>query len=322
VKAARLMMRGVVAHVCAAVLLTTAQADQPAIPRIGVLAAPLPYEQGLRDGLVTLGYVEGKSIAIDWRRSGGAVDELRSLATDLANSKPGLVVAFGTPAALAALEVATVPIVFLSGDPVASGLVTNLARPGGNATGVSATGVELTGKRMQLLLEFAPRARRIGCLVNTSNPIGALQLEQARKAARSFNVELVKFDARNDAQVDAAVRTILRSALDGLLVTGDNLMFANSVKVARAIHKTGLPAIYPTRETQGDEGLVSYGPSLKEAGRMSAVYVDKILRGAKPGDLPIEQVSKLELVIDLRVARAQGIKVPEELLYRADEVIR
>jgi putative ABC transport system substrate-binding protein len=148
-----------------------------------------------------------------------------------------------------------------------------------------------------------------------------LQLEQARKAARSVNVELVKFDARNDAQVDDAVRMILR-ALDGLLITGDNLMFANSAKVARAIRKTALPAIYPTRETQGDDGLVSYGPSLKEAGRMSAVYVDKILRGAKPGDLPIEQVSKLDLVIDLRVAHAQGIKVPEELLYRADEVIR
>ena len=315
-------MRGVFAHVYAAVLLTTALADQPAIPRIGVLAAPAPYERGLRDELLKLGYVEGRSIAIDWRRSRGAVDELRSLVTDLANSQPGLIVAFGTPAALAALEVATMPIVFLSSDPVATGLVTNLARPGGNATGVSATGVELTGKRLELLLQFAPRARRIGCLVNTANPIGALQLEQARKAARAFNVELVRLDARNETQLDTALRAITRSALDALLITGDNLLFTNSAKIGGAIRKTRLPAMFPTRELQGQDGLVSYGPSLREAGRMTAVYVDKILRGAKPGDLPIEQVSKLDLVIDLRVAHAQGIKVPEELLYRADEVIR
>ena len=321
-KRARLTIRGLLAHVCAAVLLTTAQADEPATPRIGVLAAPAPYEQGLRDGLAKLGYVEGKSIAIDWRRSRGAVDELRSLVTDLVNSKPSLIVAFGTPAARAALQVATMPIVFLSSDPVATGLVSNLARPGGNATGVSATGVELTGKRLQLLLEVAPRARRIGCLVNTSNPVGALQLEQAQKAARSFNIELVKLDARNDTQVDAALRTISHSALDAVLVTGDNLLFTNGAKIADAIRKTRLPAIFPNRELQGQDGLVSYGPSLKEGGRMTAVYVDKILRGAKPGELPIEQVSKLDLVIDLRVAHAQGIKVPEELLYRADEVIR
>ena len=321
-KRARLTICGLLAHVCAAVLLTTAQADQPAIPRIGVLAAPVPYEQGLRDGLVALGYVEGKSIAIDWRRSAGAVDELRSLATDLAHSKPDLIVAFGTPAARVLLQVSTVPIVFLSGDPVASGLVPNLARPGGNATGVSATGVELTGKRMQLLLEFAPRARRIGCLVNITNPIGALQLEQARKAARAFNVELVKLDAGNDVELDAALRAIPRSGLDAVLLTGDNLLVANSVKIAAAIRKTRLPAMFPTRDSQGEDGLASYGSSLKEAGRMSAVYVDKILRGAKPGDLPIEQPTKFELAVNPRVARAQGIKVPEELLYRADEVIR
>jgi putative ABC transport system substrate-binding protein len=316
------MMRGLFAHICATVLLTAAQADQPAIPRIGVLAAPVPYEQALRDGLVTLGYVEGKSIAIDWRRSTGGVDELRSLSTDLAQSKPDVIVAFGTPAARAASEVTTVPIVFLSSDPVASGLVTNLARPGGNATGVSMTGPELIAKRLELLLQFAPRARRIGCLVNMSNPVGTLQLEQAETAARALNVELVKLDARNDAQLDAAVRAISRSTLDALLVTGDNLLFANSGKVARAVHKARLPAMFPNKEFRGEGVLVSYGPSVREAGRMTSVYVHKILKGARPGDLPVEEISKLELVIDLRVARAQGIKVPEELLYRADEVIR
>jgi putative ABC transport system substrate-binding protein len=282
----------------------------------------VPYEQGLRDGLVTLGYVEGKSIAIDWRRSTGGVDDLRALSSDLAHSKPDLIVVFGTPAARAVLQVSTVPIVFLSSDPVASGLVPNLARPGGNATGVSTTGPELTAKRLELLRQLAPRARRIGCLVNTSNPVGALQLEQAETAARALDVELVKLDARNDVQLDATLRAISRSTLDALLVTGDNLLFANRVKIARAAHRARLPAMFPNKEFRGEGVLVSYGPSVKEAGRMTAVYVDKILKGAKPGDLPVEEISKLELVIDLRVAHAQGIKVPEELLYRADEVIR
>jgi len=302
-------------------LMTTAQADQPAIPRIGVLAAPVPYEDGLRDGLAKLGYAEGKSIAIDWRRSAGAVDELRSLAIDLGRSKPDLIVVFGTLGTRTVLQVTTLPVVFLSSDPVGSGLVTNLARPGGNATGVSSTGPELTAKRVELLRQFAPRARRIGCLVNTSNPVGALQLEQAERAARALGVELVKFDTRSEAELDAALRAIPRGALDALLVTGDNLLFASRAKIVGVVRKAGLPAMFPIKEFRGGV-LVSYGPSIREAGRMTAAYVDKILRAAKPGDLPVEEVSKVELVIDLRVAHEQGIKVPEELLYRADEVIR
>src|SRR5262245_17574877 len=303
-------------------LIATARAEQTAIPRIGVLAAPLPYEEGLRDGLTKLGYVEGKTIAIDWVQSASAVDDLGSLTTELAHSQPALIVAFGTLAARTVLQLSSVPIVFYSSDPVRSGLVANLARPGGNATGVSSVGRELTSKRLQLLLQFAPGARRIGCLVNTSNPVGTIQLEEAETAARALKVELVKLDARNDTQVDAALHAISRSGMDALLVTGDTVLFANGVKISRAVRKAKLPAMFPVKEYQGEGVLVSYGPSLTEAGRMMAVYVDKVLRGAKPGDLPVEEISKLELVINLRVAQAQGIKVPEELLYRADEVIR
>jgi putative ABC transport system substrate-binding protein len=292
------------------------------MPRIGVLAATTPYEQGLRAGLLDLGYVEGKNIAIDWRRTTGAMDEVRSLAADLTKSKLDLIVVFGTPQTRAAMEVSTVPIVFLSSDPMGTGLVTNLARPGGNATGVSSTGPELTAKRLELLRQFAPHAHRIGCLVNTSNPVGALQLEQAQTAARGLGVELIKLDARNDAEVDAAVHVIPRSALDALLVTGDNMLFSHRAKIVRVVHKARLATMFPIIEYHSEGVLVSYGPSIREGGRMTAFYVDKILKGAKPGDLPVQQLSKVELVIDLRVAREEGIKVPEELLYRADEVIR
>ncbi|PWT74911.1 MAG: hypothetical protein C5B46_03350 [Proteobacteria bacterium] len=310
------------ALLCAVILIATARADRPALPRIGVLAGTTPYEQGLRTGLLDLGYVEGKNITVDWRHTAGGIDEVRSHAIEMSNSKIDLIVVFGTSETRTVMEVSTAPIVFLSGDPIGTGLVTTLARPGGNATGVSSTGPELTAKRLELLRQFAPHAHRIGCLVNTSNPAGALQLKQAETAASDLGVDLIKFDARNDAEVDAAVHAIPRSALDGLLVTGDNLLFSHRAKIGRAVHKAKLPAMYPIKEYRGEGVLLSYGPSLKEAGRMTAVYVDKILKGAKPGDIPVEQLSRVELVINLQVAREEGIKVPEELLYRANEVIR
>jgi len=311
------------AHVCGAMLATAAQAEEPSIPRIGVVTAQVSYEQGLREGLTKLGYIEGKNIVIDWRRSGGSVDEERSLAIDLLHSKPDLIVAFGTPATRAALEAApTVPIVFMSTDPVGSGLVASLARPGGNATGVSSSGPELMAKRLEVLRQFVPRARRIGCLVNTSNPVGGLQLEQAKKAARVLHIELVQFDAHDDAEIEVALHAIPRSALDELLVIGDNLFLANSSKIAQTIRKARLPSMSPVKEFMGDGILASYGPSMKEAGQMMSVYVQKILTGAKPGDLPVAQISKLELIIDLRVAHELRLKVPQDLLYRADEVIR
>ena len=310
------------AHACLVILSANAQAEEAPISRIGVVAAPVAYQQGLRDGLLKLGFIEGKNIVIDARQAGGSVDELRALATNLLQSKPDVIVAFGTAAVRVALELGTAPIVFYSSDPVASGLVTSLARPGGNATGVSSSGVELTAKRVELLRQFLPRARRIGCLVNTSNPVGALQLEQAKKAARALGLELVKLDAHDDVEVEAVLRAIRPSALDEILVTGDNLLLANRLKISKVVRNAKVPAMSPVREFLGEGILVSYGPSVREAGRMTAVYVGKILKGAKPADLPVEEVSKFELVIDLRVARELGLKVSQDLLYRADEVIR
>ena len=314
------------AALVAALLSAPAVADQPAIPRIGVHVVPLansPHEAGLRDGLRELGYVEGTNIVINWWRSTGATENQRSVVADLARSKPDVLVVFSTLAARAALEVTTtIPIVFLSGDPVTSGLAQSLAHPGGNATGVSVVVTELTAKRLEFLRLLAPRARRIACLMNSSNPSGVQQLEAAQQAARTLGVQLVTLDARNAVELDAALRALQRGAADGVLVTGDILFRVNRSKVTQAVRKARLPATFPFREYHEDRALMSYGPNLRDTGRKMAVYVDKILKGAKPADLPIEQMSKYELVVDLRVARELGLDVPQELLLSADEVIK
>ena len=314
------------AALVAALLSAPAVADQPAIPRIGVHVVPLansPHEAGLRDGLRELGYVEGTNIVINWWRSTGATENQRSVVADLARSKPDVLVVFSTLAARAALEVTTtIPIVFLSGDPVTSGLAQSLAHPGGNATGVSVVVTELTAKRLEFLRLLAPRARRIACLMNSSNPSGVQQLEAAQQAARTLGVQLVTLDARNTVELDAALRALQRGAADGVLVTGDILFRVNRSKVTQAVRKARLPATFPFREYHEDRALMSYGPNLRDTGRKMAVYVDKILKGAKPADLPIEQMSKYELVVDLRVARELGLDVPQELLLSADEVIK
>ena len=321
-------LRSVVTGVllCTALLSGPARADQPAIPRIGVHVVPLansPHEAGLRDGLRELGYVEGTNIVINWWRSTGATENQRSVVADLARSKPDVLVVFSTLAARAALEVTTtIPIVFLSGDPVTSGLAQSLAHPGGNATGVSVVVTELTAKRLEFLRLLAPRARRIACLMNSSNPSGVQQLEAAQQAARTLGVQLVTLDARNAVELDAALRALQRGAADGVLVTGDILFRVNRSKVTQAVRKARLPATFPFREYHEDRALMSYGPNLRDTGRKMAVYVDKILKGAKPADLPIEQMSKYELVVDLRVARELGLDVPQELLLSADEVIK
>jgi putative ABC transport system substrate-binding protein len=320
------MLRRLLAALVLAVTLPswTAHADEtPTIPRIGVLTAPYanaPGNEGLRDGLRELGYIEDKNIIIELR-SGSTLDELRSAAADLVRSKADVIVVFSTPAARAAAATA-LPVVFLVGDPVSTGLAASLARPGGNATGVALIYTELTAKRLEILRLLAPRAQRIGCLMNSSNPASMLQFEAARVAAQTLGLELVQLNARNDAEVDDVVRALSRSTLDGVLLTGDLLLFANRAKLAGAIREAGLPASFPSREWHGDDVLLSYAPSISAAGRKMAVYVDQILRGARPADLPIEQLSTYELVIDLRVARAMGLDVPEDLLLRADEVIR
>ena len=321
-------MRGRVLSVLVgtALLPALASADQPPIPRIGVLMPQLenaPLQDGLPRGLHELGYSEGKNIIIDWRGSSGTDEEMRSIATDLARSKVDLIVAPGTAAARAAMKATTtIPVVFIVGDAVAAGLASSLARPGRNGTGLSVVGTELAPKRLELLHQAIPQARRIVYLMNSSNPMAPRLLEEARKGARTLGVQLVTLDARDQQGVNAALETISRGAGDGLLLTADFLFLAEKAKIVRAVREARVPAMFPGKEYRGDGVLMSYGPNVMEIFHRTAVYVDKILHGAKPAELPIEQSSTYELVIDLRAAHEQGINLPQELLLRADEVIR
>lgn len=295
-------------------------AEPNTIHRVGVLMPPVPsQEEGLRQGLRDLGYIEGKTMHIEWRRSSGTKEELQALATDLARSDVELIVASGTPAARAASQVTTMPIVFLVGDPVGTGLVASLARPGGNSTGVSLITTELTAKRLDLLRLLAPRARRIAYFMNSSNPLGASALAAAQDAARLLDLQLVLLDARNAAEIDAAFQAIAASRPDGILLAPDFVFVQHKAKIETGVRTARLPAMSPTKEIAL---VMSYGPDVREGIRRTASYVDKILKGAKPADLPIEQISDFKLVIDLRVARAMGFEVPQALLQRADEIIR
>jgi putative ABC transport system substrate-binding protein len=314
------------AFIGTAIMLSSVHADsQQAIPRIGVLLpqmADAPLGDGLREGLRELGYIEGKTIILESRAPGSTPEALRSIAADLARSKVDLLVVFSTPAARAALDATTLPVVFLAGDPVAAGLAASLARPGGNATGVSLVTSELTAKRLELLRLSAPRARRFLILTNSANSTTALQLAGAQEGARTLGVQLLTLDARNATELDTALARIPQSGAGGVVVSAELLFLLNRARIARALRETKLPAIFPATEYHDAGVLLSYGPSLKQAMRRVAVFADKILRGAKPSDLPIEQISKVELVIDLRVAHAQGLEIPQDLLLRADEVIR
>jgi len=319
-----------VVRLAVAVLLTitslwlTAYAGQPAAtPRIGVLdpLGSATFAEGLRNGLRQAGYSEGANLFIEWRQPSETEEELQSLVTNLARSGVNLLVTTGSPATRAALQT-SLPVVFLVGDPVATGFASSLARPGGNGTGVSVVATELEAKRLELLHQLAPKARSIVYLVALSNPAVLKAQPGLRAAARTLGVEIETLDASNPRELDVALRALQQSPPEALLVSPIAFYLPHSVAIAQAARKSRIPALYGYREFVADGGLASYGPNLKQIGSLIAGYVVKIIRGAKPGDLPIEQMSKYELVIDLRAAREQGIKVPQELLYRADEVIR
>jgi putative ABC transport system substrate-binding protein len=318
-------VRGVALGVVIGFLLLSARADQPPnVARIGVLTplGDLSAEEGLREGLSELGYVEGKNLTIEWRRYAQSSDAMRSAAADVVRSRVDLIVAVGTQAARAALsETSTIPIVFVSGDPVGTGLATSLAHPGANATGLSSQTTELMAKRLQLLQQIAPRTRRVIMLVNPDSPLHAAVVEETEKAARTLRLDIAPLKAGNPAELDAALRAIQRSAGTALIVSSDVFFIANRDKIADAVREARLPTLVPNRDYWGEGVLMAYGSGLRELDHRAAVYIDKILKGAKPANLPIEQGS-VRLVIDLRAARDLGLKVPQELLYRADEVIR
>jgi putative ABC transport system substrate-binding protein len=316
----------------AAPLVADAQQAAKA-PLIGYLAANLAaglhrleaFRQGLRD----LGYVEGRNLVIESRSAEGKFERLPALAAELVALKVDVIVtAEGTPAALAAKQATrTLPIVFATaGDPVASGLVTSLARPGGNVTGLSIlSSPELVGKYLELLKQAAPGVSRVAVLWQR----GVLgertdkdMLKEADVAARALGVRLQFVEARGSADFDRAFSDMTSARAGALTVLGSNMFLGERRRLVDLAAKNRLPAVYPWREFVDAGGLMVYGPSLQDLSRRAATYVDKILKGAKPADLPVEQPTKFELVINLKTAKALGLTIPPSLLGRADEVIQ
>jgi len=277
------------------------------------------FRQGLRE----LGYVEGRDFVIEYRSADGRPVRFPGLATELVHSKVDLIVTRGTPAVLAA-EKATgsIPIVMAtSADPAGSGIVSSLARPGGNVTGQSTVAVELAGKRLELLKEAIPRIARIALLANMSSPAAAFQWRQMEGAARSLGFEPQLLDVRAPEDLARAFDTAIKRRVDAVQVASDTLIQNNSRRIIDLSAKHRLPSIFNSREYVDAGGLMAYGPNFTDLYRRAATYVDKILKGAKPADLPIEQPTKLELVINLKTAKALGLTIPQTLLLRADQVI-
>ncbi len=278
----------------------------------------------LRQGLSELGYIEGKTIVFEYRASGGQGERLPSLARELVQRRVDVIVTYGTPASQAAKHATTtIPIVIVGvGDPVKTGLVASLARPGGNITGSTILGGDIGAKRLQLLQEAIPRVSHVAFLWNPQNASNRVQLDNVLVGARALGLTLLPVQVSGPDELDSAFAAMMRKRPDGLMITADPLqqLFVRRIVQLAATHR--LPAIYQVKQNVIAGGLMSYGPSLAELFRRAAIYVDKILKGAKPADLPVEQPSTFELVINLKTAKALGLTIPQSLLQRADEVIQ
>ncbi len=305
------------------------EANQPGkVYRIGVLtlsvASSTPIFEAFRQGLREHGYVEGQNIALEFRFAQGRPEKLPAMAAELVNMKVEVIV---TESVLAAREAkhatGTIPIVTaIHGDPVGAGLVASLTRPGGNVTGLSLLAPELSGKRLQLLKEVTPKATRVAAIWNVANPAAARYLAETRAAARLLALELQSVEVRNPSDFDAAFETVAGARPSALITLPDGMLLANKTRIIDFAAKNRLPAIFPDQEFAEAGGLMAYGPSLASNFRRAATYVDKILKGAKPGDLPIEQPTQFEFAINLKTARTLGLTIPPSVLGRADQVIQ
>jgi putative ABC transport system substrate-binding protein len=296
------------------------------IPVLGMMA-PSPHDpavEGLRQGLHELGYVEGRNFRFEFRTDKGQADRLPRLAQELVQLNVDVIVVANTPAALAVKRAtSTIPIVFsLVADPVGSGLVTNLAHPGGNITGNSLMTTEISAKRLQLLKELIPRLTRVAVLWNPDNPTHLKMIEEIKAAAPSLSLELSFVPVRTPEDFDAAFSAVSRTHAQALYLLENSLFYSHRLTLVKLVSKARLPAIYGGRVFADEGGLMSYGANYEDLMRRSAGYIEKILKGTKPGDLPIQQPTKFELVVNLNTARSLFITIPESILSRADEVIR
>ena len=305
---------------------------QPAgkVPRVAYLTPWSDSDPGrqrgleaFRQGLRELGYVEGRNISIESWSAEGKDDRLPALAADLVRSKVDVIVAASGAATRAVQQTTrTIPIVMsLVADPVGSGLVASLARPGGNVTGLTIMAPDLMAKRLELLKEVVPKVSRVAFLTNPDNPASARFLREAEAAARALGVRLQTLEARNPQEIDSAFAVMTRERAGALLYPPDAIFFTQRRQVAELAAKGRLPSL-GTSDYPDAGGLMSYGPNIPDLERRAATFVDRILKGAKPGDLPVEQPTKFELVINLKTAKALGLTIPQSVLLRADQLIQ
>ena len=319
--------------VIAFVLVVTgavAQAQQPKkIPRIGLLSAGSssagsPRIEAFRQGLRELGYEEGKSVTIEYRYAEGKLERLANLAAELVRLKMDAIVSGGTPQLLAAKDATTtIPIVMaFAGDPVGQGFVASLARPGGNITGLSSVSPELSGKRLELLKETVPTLSRAAVLWNPADPGIKINFDGTEAAARVLGVKIQSVEVRSPNDFDGAFKALIAGRAQGLNVLQANLINEHRTRIAKFAAHNRLPTMFGEEGLMDAGGLMSYGPDYRDLFRRAATYVDKILKGARPADLPVEQPTKFELVINLKTAKQIGLTIPPNVLARADRVIR
>ena len=304
------------------------RAQQKAMPVIGFLSVRSPGEaagvlRAFHQGLRETGYVEGQNVAIEYRWAEGRYDRLPALAADLVGRKVDVIAAIAAPSIVAAKNTTSaIPIVFLTGtDPVDDGLVASLARPGGNLTGVSILTLEMMPKRLELISELVPKARKIALLVNPNNPNADPIIRGAQVAARTKWVELKIVRAGSESEIDAAFASFIQLQAGALLVGTDPLFTSRRAQMVALASRHAVPAMYEYREFPDAGGLISYGANLPGAWRQLGTYAGRILKGEKPADLPVQQPTTFELVVNLKTAKALGLTVPPSILARADEVI-
>jgi len=303
------------------------RAQQKPMPVIGYLSdtSPGPNEARLtafHQGLGDTGRVEGQNVAIEYRWAEGRYDQLPAMAGDLIARKVDVIVATALPSIRAAKNAtSTIPIAFITGDPVGDGVVASLARPGGNLTGISILAVEINAKRLELLSTLVPHARMMGLLVNPDYPNTERKVPVVLEAARAKGIELRIVKATTVDEIDAGFVTLVRLRAGALVVDGDPFLGGRREQIIALAARYAVPAIYTVREFVDSGGLISYGPSLTTVFRQLGSYTGKILNGARPADLPVQQPTTFELVINLKTAKALGLTVPQSLLARADEVI-
>jgi len=303
-----------------------AQSSRPPVQLgfLRIVAPPQVYIDALEQGLRERGYVPGRDVVIDYRFAEGSEDQLERLARELVERKVAILIVAGNQALRAARDATrSIPIVFaVVNDPVASGFVKSLARPGGNITGTTLLSSTLAGKRLELLKAVVPHIARVAVLINKDNPAHAIAWKETLAAATTLRVQVQPFDVQGAASLEGAFARMVKDRAEGLVLFEDAMFATERARIAALAAQARLPAVYGQRNSVDDGGLMSYGPSIVDTYRNAGNFVDKILKGAKPENLPVEQPTKFELVINLKSAKALGITVPQSLLLRADEVIQ